>query len=175
MKFQQTKIEGVYLVKADRFEDSRGYFERMWDQKDFSNENINVDFNSTNSSYNKKKGTLRGLHYQVAPHEQDKLVTCTKGKIFDVVVDIRENSKTYLQSITEELSPDKGNMLFIPKGCAHGFITLEDNTFVHYHVAGDFSPSHSKIIRWDDPALKIKWPINPTIISEKDNNAKSIS
>lgn len=122
----------------------------------------------TNVSYNKKKGTLRGMHMQNAPYEETKLVRCTRGAIYDVIIDMREDSETYKQWIGVELTADNYRMLFVPEGFAHGFITLEDNTDVTYQVTQFYTPGSERGIRWNDPAFNIEWPIEPVVISEKD-------
>jgi dTDP-4-dehydrorhamnose 3,5-epimerase len=168
MIFTETKIKGAYIIDVKRIEDERGFFGRSFCQKEFEQYGLNTNAVQANVSYNKKKGTLRGMHTQVAPFEETKLVRCTRGAIYDVIVDLRETSETFLQWIGVELTADSYRMLFVPEGFAHGFITLEDNTDVTYQVTQFYTPGAEKGYRWDDPAFAIEWPAQPLIISDKD-------
>lgn len=168
MKFSQTPIPGAYVIDIDKKEDERGFFARSFCAKEFSCHGLETNFIQINNSLSVKKGTLRGLHYQLAPMQEVKVIRCIKGKIYDVIVDIREDSLTFGHSFGVELSEENKTMLYVPKGCAHGFITLEDNSELFYLVSEYYSPQLERGIRWDDPEFSIKWPISPCVISERD-------
>jgi dTDP-4-dehydrorhamnose 3,5-epimerase len=168
MIFTETKIKGVYLIEPELLNDERGFFSRTFCKDEFQKHGLETDIVQCNISYNKKKGTLRGMHYQVPPFEEVKIVSCTKGSIYDVVVDLRRDSPTYLHWHAEELSADSYRMLYIPKGCAHGFQTLKDNCVVYYQMSEYYHPECARGVRWNDPALGIVWSVPAGIISEKD-------
>jgi dTDP-4-dehydrorhamnose 3,5-epimerase len=168
MLFTETKLKGAYIIDVKRLEDERGFFGRSYCQREFEALGLNTNAVQANVSYNKKKATLRGMHMQLAPHEETKLVRCTRGAIYDVIVDLRPESATFKQWIGVELTADSYRMLYVPEGFAHGFITLEDNTDVTYQVTQFYTPGAERGYRWDDPAFNIQWPIEPVIISEKD-------
>ena len=169
MIFEETRIPGAFILEVERMEDERGFFARAWCRKEFQARGLNPDMGQSNISFNKKKGTLRGLHYQVAPLEEAKLVRCTRGAIFDVAVDLRPDSPTYLDWVGAELTADNRRMLYVPEGCAHGYQTLEDDTEVFYQVSQFYSPEAERGARWDDPAIGIEWRDTGTfLISEKD-------
>jgi len=170
MIFTETKLKGAYIIDIEPLYDERGFFSRGFCQREFDAHGINSNALQTNFSANKTKGTLRGMHLQVAPYEETKLVRCTRGAIYDVIVDMRESSETYQEWIGVELSADTYRMLFVPEGFAHGFITLEDNTDVTYQVSQFYTPGAERCFRYDDPAFAIQWPIEPTIISLKDRS-----
>lgn len=170
MIFSETKLKGAYSIKLEPLEDERGFFARTFCQKEFKKYNLNTTIAQANISYNKYKGTLRGLHMQVAPYEESKLIKCVRGAIYDVIVDLRENSATFRQWIAVELTTSNYQMLYVPEGFAHGFITLQDETEVSYQMNQFYTPGFEKGFRWNDPALNIKWPILPSIISDKDKN-----
>ncbi len=174
MKISELEIKGAYILELEPINDNRGFFARKFCKKELKEKiGINFEICQANVSYNKKKGTIRGLHYQKSPYEETKIISCVKGKIFDVVLDLRENSPTYLQWYGVELSENNFKMLIIPKGCAHGFQSLEDDTILNYFVDQYFTPSADSGYKYNDPAFNIKWPINNTIIiSDKDLNAK---
>lgn len=169
MIFRHLVFDGVYLIELEKIEDDRGFFARAWDKKLFEENNLNPNLEQCNISFNKKKGTIRGLHYQKYPFEEAKTVRCTKGQVFEVMVDLRKNSKTYLKWHGERLSEDDYKILFIPEGFALGFQTLEENTELFYQMSKKYAPDSARGIKWDDPKLKIEWPMNPTVISERDN------
>ena len=175
LKFKSTKFKNLFIIEIEPIEDDRGFFARIWDRKIFQDNGLNYDFVQSSISYNFKKGTLRGLHYQIKPYEEAKLVDCIKGKIFDVVIDLRSDSQTYLQSFEIELNSKDNKILFIPEGFAHGFQTLEDETEVFYHTSQFYSPIAEKGIKWDDPKFGINWPYDVTSISEKDQNLNYFS
>jgi dTDP-4-dehydrorhamnose 3,5-epimerase len=168
MNFTQTKLSGLWLIESPKAFDARGYFSRSYCRQEFAEHGIVVDFVQSNISYNAHKATLRGLHFQRSPHAEDKLVRCVQGSIFDVAVDLRENSATYRDWFGVELSGENGCALLVPKGFAHGFISLVDNSIIQYHVSELYAPEAEYGIRWDDPAIGIRWPINPTVISQRD-------
>tara|TARA_Y100001949_G_scaffold162733_1_gene156006 strand:+ start:804 stop:1340 length:537 start_codon:yes stop_codon:yes gene_type:complete len=168
MKFLETELNGVFIIKFEKLEDERGFFTRVWDKKLFQENGLNSDLLQISFSFSKKRGTLRGMHLQKKPFEESKLVRCTNGKIFDVIIDLRQKSSTYKKWISMELSSDNLQGLYIPEGFAHGFQTLEDNCEVCYHMSNWFSPEHARGIRWDDGEFNITWPINNPIISKKD-------
>jgi dTDP-4-dehydrorhamnose 3,5-epimerase len=168
MIFTETKLKGAYIIDVKRLEDERGFFGRSYCKREMDEYGLNTNMVQANVSYNKKKGTLRGMHMQVSPYEETKLVRCTRGAIYDVIIDMREDSDTYKQWIGVELTADSYRMLFVPEGFAHGFITLEDNTDVTYNVTQYYTPGSERGIRWNDPAFNIEWPMEPVTISDKD-------
>ena len=168
MKFHKTSISNVYLVEIECIADDRGFFARTFCHKEFLLHGLHSHFVQCNTSSNRRRGTLRGLHFQEEPFAEEKLIRCTSGAIYDVVVDLREHSSTYCQWISRELTSKNGHMLYIPEGCAHGFQTLEDNTEVFYQMTHEFVPSAAKGVRWDDPVFAIQWPLPVVAISPKD-------
>jgi dTDP-4-dehydrorhamnose 3,5-epimerase len=168
MIFTETKLKGAFIIDVKRIEDERGFFGRSYCKKEFEAHGLNTNAVQTNVSYNKQKGTLRGMHMQIAPNEESKLVRCTRGSIYDVIIDMRPHSATYRAWIGVELSADTYRMLYVPEGFAHGFITLEDDTDVTYQVTQCYTPGSEQCYRWDDPAFDIIWPVPPVLISEKD-------
>jgi dTDP-4-dehydrorhamnose 3,5-epimerase len=169
MIFTETKIRGVYVIEPELLTDERGFFARSFCKDEFRKYGLETDIVQCNISYNKIKGTLRGMHYQVPPFEEAKIVSCTKGSIYDVVLDLRKDSKTYCQWIATELSETNFKMVYIPKGCAHGFQTMEDNTMVYYQMTEFYHPECAWGVRWDDPAFIITWPMpDDATISDKD-------
>ncbi len=172
MIFTETKLKGAYIIDVRRLEDERGFFGRAWCKKEFEDHGLNGNIVQANVSYNVQKGTIRGMHYQVAPFAETKTIRCTSGKIYDVIVDLRPESETYRQWIGVELSAESFRMLYVPEGFAHGFITLEDHTSVHYMVTQYYTPGAEGGLRYDDPAFAIQWPILPTLVSAKDLSHK---
>jgi dTDP-4-dehydrorhamnose 3,5-epimerase len=170
VKFTETKLSGAYLIELEPITDERGFFARTWCQQEFEAYGLNPNLVQCNISFNKKKGTLRGMHYQVAPHEEAKLVRCTRGAIYDVITDLRPESSTFKQWIAVELTADNLQMLYIPEKFAHGFQTLEDNTEVFYQMSEFYHPECARGIRWDDSAFKLKWALETMIISMKDKS-----
>ena len=168
MIFTETILKDAFIIEPEKIEDSRGFFARAWDNEKFKEHDLNSKLVQCNISFNKKKGTLRGMHFQKKPYEEDKLVRCTRGKIFDVIVDLRRESKTFKMWIGIELSCDNNKMVYVPKGLAHGYLSLEDNTEVFYQVSQYYHKDFEDGIRYDDETFKIKWPFKPRIISEKD-------
>jgi len=174
MEFQKTNLEGAILIKPKFFKDERGFFVESYSKKIFEENGINIDFVQDNHSLSVEKGVLRGLHFQNNPHAQSKLVRVTKGKVCDVIVDLRIDSPTYKKWQGFELSEENGLMLFIPKGFAHAFCTLEENTEFMYKVDDFYAPECDSGIIWNDPELNINWPIENPILSEKDNQLKQL-
>ncbi|MFZ5453834.1 MAG: dTDP-4-dehydrorhamnose 3,5-epimerase [Thermodesulfobacteriota bacterium] len=174
MIFQKLKIEGAWLIEPEKLEDERGFFARSWCQQEFAAHGLTTTFVQGNISFNSKKGTLRGLHYQAAPYGEAKLVRVTQGAIFDVILDLRPDSPTFRQWLAVELSGDNYRMLYIPEGLAHGFQTLEDNTEIFYQMSEFFHPEAARGIRWDDPTLNIPWPVPQPIISPKDQSYQDL-
>lgn len=168
MKFTELPPSGLFLIELDRLEDSRGSFSRSFCVHEFEARGLEGRIAQCNVSYNSRKGTLRGLHFQAPPHEEAKLVSCAHGAIFDAVVDIRRESPTYLKWYSCELAARDDRMLYIPKGFAHGFQTLADDTEVNYAMFESYHPASARGLRWNDPALSIPWPIQTPIMSEKD-------
>lgn len=190
MIFKETQLKGAYIIELEPIQDERGFFARSFCKKEFKLRGISMNIAQCNISYNKKKGTLRGMHYQRAPHEEAKIVSCMKGSIYDVIIDIRPDSSTYCRWIAVELQAENREqrtesredlayrlpltapykMLYIPKGFAHGFLTLEDNTEVFYHMSEFYSPGYGRGIRWNDPFFAIQWPEEAKAMSAQDRN-----
>jgi dTDP-4-dehydrorhamnose 3,5-epimerase len=168
MIFQQTKLPGVFEIRIERVTDERGFFARSWCREEFEAHGLNPSLVQCNISVSKRKGTLRGVHYQAAPHWEAKLVRCTRGAIYDVAVDLRPESPTYKQWAAIVLTADDRNMAFIPEGCAHGFLTLDDETEVFYQMSEFYNAGSARGVRWDDPAFRIQWPAKVEVISERD-------
>ncbi len=169
MRFTAQEIAGLYRVELDPIEDDRGHFARAWCVDEFAKAGIDVSFVQANVARSKNRGTVRGLHFQLAPAEEAKLIRCTTGRIFDVVVDVRTDSATFGNWYGQVLDSEAGNMLYIPEGCAHGYQTLEDDTDVHYMVSSRYAPQLERGILWNDPQLGIEWPIAENIsVSAKD-------
>lgn len=175
MEFQKTLLEGAFLVKVKRLEDERGYFGRVFCEDEFRYHGLEAEIVQANMSTNKLKGTLRGMHYQNEPYQETKFIRCVRGSLFDIIIDLRKNSSTYMQSFGVELSEDNAKALYVPKGFAHGFITLEDNTTALYMVSQRYHPDAESGIRWDDPLFKLDWPIEPICVSSKDQGWPNFS
>ena len=170
MLFRETKLPGAFVIELQKHEDERGFFARSWCQQEVEAHGLNPQMVQCNISFNKVKGTLRGMHYQVPPCAEAKLVRCTRGAIYDVIIDLRRESATYKQHVSEVLSSNNYKALFIPEGFAHGFQTLEDNSEVIYQMSAFYSPEHQRGLRYNDPAFRINWPIDATVISDRDRN-----
>ena len=171
MKATETELKGVFVLEPQVFGDARGWFIESWSQRKMHDAGIDVQFVQDNQSFSAQKGTLRGLHYQLNPMCQAKLLRCTRGKIFDVAVDIRKGSPQYGKWVGVELSAENKKQLFIPRGFAHGFITLTDDVEVQYKADNYYAPECDGNIRWDDPDIGVEWPLKPVILSEKDSKA----
>ena len=170
MKFEETKLSGAFVIDLQRMEDSRGFFARAFCRKEFAAHGLNPAVAQCNTSFNREAGTLRGMHYQVEPFREAKLVRCTSGAIHDVIIDLRPASPTYREWAGFELSAENRRTLYVPEGFAHGYLTLAADTEVFYQVSEFYNPGHERGIRWNDPAFAIQWPIAPRIISPKDAN-----
>ena len=168
MLFTKTELKGAYIIKLEPLEDERGFFARTFCKKEFEAHGLNANIVQCNISFNKKKGTIRGMHYQADPYEEIKLVRCTMGTIYEVIIDIRPDSTSYTQWIAVELTAENYRMLYIPKGFAHWFQAFIDNTEVFYHMSEFYHPECTRGIKWDDPSIRIKWPISNPILSDKD-------
>ncbi len=166
--FTETELRGSYVIQPERQEDERGFFARVWCQKEFHEHRLDITVVQCNVSFNKKRGTLRGMHYQAHPHAEVKVIRCTKGSIYDVIVDLRPDSPTYKRYISVFLSADNHKVLYVPTGFAHGFQTLEDHTEVFYHMSEFYTPESARGFRWNDPAFHIVWPDDTRTISSKD-------
>ncbi len=175
MIFTETKLSGAFVIDPERFEDDRGFFARTWCVREFKTHGLNSRLVQCSVSNNKQKATLRGMHYQAAPHAETKLVRCTKGAIYDVIIDLREDSSTFRQWVAVELTAENRRMLYIPEGFAHGFQTLSDDTEVFYQISEFYHPESARGVRWDDPAFGIEWPLEATIMSEKDSSYLTLS
>jgi dTDP-4-dehydrorhamnose 3,5-epimerase len=170
MIFTETKLAGAFLIDLDRKEDVRGYFARVFCVEEFRAKGLNPEVAQSSISFNRRKGTLRGMHWQAAPKAEAKLVRCSRGAIFDVIVDLRPKSPTRLQHITAELSEENGRMLYVPEGLAHGFQTLANETEVFYQMTEFFAPGCGRGARWNDPAFEIAWPLPDPIMNDRDRS-----
>jgi dTDP-4-dehydrorhamnose 3,5-epimerase len=168
MLFHETNLQGAYWIELKSLEDERGFFARSWCQREFSSLGLDTRLAQCNVSYNRQKGTLRGMHYQIPPYAESKLVRCTSGSIYDVIVDVRPGSPTFQKSFGIELSRTNHHMLFIPMGFAHGFLTLEDDTEVFYQMSEFYTPEAARGFRWNDRLFGISWPAPIEVMSDKD-------
>lgn len=170
MIFTETKLKGAFIIEIDGFQDKRGLFARVFCQREFEAHGLNANVVNTNVSRSVHKATLRGMHFQRQPMAESKLVRCTKGALYDVIIDLRPNSPTYKEWIGVELTEQNYRMLYVPEGFAHGFQTLVEQTEACYQVSQFYAPDHEGGVRWDDPNFDIKWPLAPSVMSEKDQN-----
>jgi dTDP-4-dehydrorhamnose 3,5-epimerase len=169
--FEETSIPGVFIVELQRHEDERGFFARAWCQREFERHGLAPCIAQVNISHNRHKHTLRGFHYQDAPHQEDKLLRCTRGALHFVVVDLRKDSPAYKRNIAVTLTAGNYRMLYVPKGCANGFLTLEDDSEILYLISEFHAPGFERGVKWNDPALGVRWPVDaPAVIAEKDRN-----
>ncbi len=168
MEAKALEIKGTFLFNFPKKEDDRGYFNRVFCATEFAALGLNVNVLQSSVSFNKKKGTIRGMHFQLSPHEEDKIIKCLQGSVFDVIVDIRPNSPTFLKWISVDLNAESSNVLYIPKGCAHGFQTLNDNSSLLYFMTENFHPESARGFLWNDERIGIKWPLKDVIISPND-------
>lgn len=175
MKLTSTPIAGAYVVELDRHEDGRGYFGRLFCSEEFATLNLPITVSQINRSKSAIKHTLRGLHYQLPPHQEAKTVICTSGAIFDVFIDLRSNSGTFLQHFAVELKAAEPRLIHVPKGLAHGFQTLDDNTEIVYLVDEPYNSKSERGVRWNDPKFGINWPAAPSVISERDSKHPDFS
>jgi len=170
MIFTETKLKGLFIIDVEAISDERGFFARTFCQKEFAQRGLISEFVQCSISHNKAKGTLRGMHYQARPHEEVKIVSCIRGAIFDVSIDLRPDSYSYKQWVGVELTAENNRSLYIPEGCAHGFLTLRDDAEVYYQISTFFHPNSAKGLKWDDPAFGIEWLETPIVVSEKDDS-----
>lgn len=175
MKFQNSTLHGAYTITLDKAVDERGFFARTYCQDEFRDHGLTPTFVQCNLSYNIKRGTLRGMHYQISPYEEAKLVLCVQGAIYDVIIDLRPTSPTFLEHAAAILTADDHNMIYVPIGFAHGFLTLKDDTSIYYHMSSCYVPEAARGLRWNDPALNILWPEAPQVISARDSNYPDLS
>lgn len=168
MEFLPTSIEGAFLVRLDLHRDERGFFARSWCREEFEGQGLNSALAQCSISFNHRRGTLRGLHLQAPPHGETKLVRCTRGRIYDVIVDLRRSSPTFKHWSSAELTADNRDMVYIPEGLAHGFLTLEDQTEVVYQMSTPYRADSARGVRYDDPAFAVSWPFSPTVIGSRD-------
>lgn len=168
MKFNKTPLVGAYTIELDRIGDDRGFFARLFCAKEFSNAGLIDSFVQINNSLTRDKGTLRGMHYQLPPSAEVKVVRCIKGSLFDVILDLRPDSPSFCKWHGDTLSAENRRMMYVPKGCAHGFITLEDDTEAFYLAGAPYSPEQERGVRYNDLKFNIEWPIEPMVISAKD-------
>ena len=174
MQVTKTVLEGVLILEPKVFGDARGWFMETWSARKFQAAGLTFEFVQDNQSYSAHKGTLRGLHYQTAPFAQTKLVRCTRGRLLDVAVDIREGSPTFTKWVAVELTAENKKQLLIPRGFAHAFLTLTDDVEIQYKADNFYAPNCDGNIRWDDPEIKVDWPFAPTILADKDANAPTL-
>ena len=170
MIFESCSLDSARVVRLQPHEDQRGHFCRTFCAKEFGDHGLETEMVQTNWSVSRRKNTLRGMHFQVGDSAEAKLMRCTAGEILDVIVDLRRESRTYLQHFQIVLSPDNGRMLYVPRGFAHGFLTLKDDTHVVYQVSNYYSPENERGIRWDDPAIGIDWPAGDFVVSDRDRS-----
>ncbi|MCB8928156.1 MAG: dTDP-4-dehydrorhamnose 3,5-epimerase [Ardenticatenaceae bacterium] len=169
MIFTETKLQGAYIVEPDPIHDNRGFFARVICRNEFDHVDLTTDFVQANITFSPQKGTLRGMHYQIAPHKEVKLVRCTQGGIYDVIIDLRPQSPTYMEWLATEITAENRKMVYIPGGFAHGYQTIADKTEVFYLVAQFYAPEYERGMRWNDPAFQIEWPDGPELVlSDKD-------
>jgi dTDP-4-dehydrorhamnose 3,5-epimerase len=168
MIFTETKLPGAYLIQIERHEDERGFFARTWCQHEFEENGLNPSLVQCNLSHNARKGTLRGMHYQDVPYQEAKLVSCIRGAIYDVIIDIRPGSPSFGAHLGAILTAQTHEMLYVPEGFAHGFLTLEDETQVFYQMSEFYAPDYARGFRWNDPTFNVQWPAEVRVISTRD-------
>ena len=168
MILTKTELPGAYVINLEPIQDSRGFFARVWGEEELAARGLETEIAQCSVSFSERKGTLRGMHFQRAPHEEVKLVRCTRGALFDVIIDLRPSSQTFCRWIGVELSADNRRTLYVPGGCAHGFQTLTDGTEVFYMISTPHVPEAADGVRWNDPSFGIVWPLEATEISDKD-------
>ncbi len=174
MIFQETKLSGVFEIELEPKADDRGFFARSWCRNEFEAKGLNASLLQCSISFNTLSGTLRGMHYQVAPYQETKLIRCTSGSLYDVVLDLRPDSPTYREWIGFYLTASNRRMVYVPKGCAHGFLTLEDGTEILYQISEVYNAASARGVRWDDPAFGISWPRTVEVISERDRTYQNV-
>ncbi len=170
MIFTETKLKGAFVLEIKKIEDDRGFFGRSWCKNEMEEHGLNGEIVQANTSFSHRKGTLRGMHFQVPPYEEAKIIRCVRGAMYDVIIDLRPGSPTFRQWVGVELSQDNYKLFYVPEGFAHSFITLTDDVEVYYNVTAFYTPGAERGIRWNDKAFNIKWPIEPVVISTKDRD-----
>lgn len=170
MRLLDTPVAGAKLIEIDPIRDDRGYFARNYCRREFGEHGLIVHIEQSNMGFNARRGTLRGMHYQTTPAEEAKLVSCPRGAVFDVVLDLRPDSPSFRKWYGVELTADNGRLLYIPEGCAHGYQALHDDTLIIYNTSNSYAPRSAAGVRWDDPAFGIEWPLPPTVMSEADRS-----
>lgn len=170
MIFKETRLKGAFVISIEKHQDPRGFFARAWCGRELEDHGLRSNFVQANISQNNKKGTLRGMHYQIAPHEEVKLVRCTRGAIYDAIIDLRPSSPTYKQWVGVELTAESRDMFYVPEGFGHGFQVLQDDSEVFYEVTQFYHPDAERGVRYDDSSFGITWPVDVTEISDKDKS-----
>lgn len=170
MKFNPTPLQGTWTIDLERRGDERGWFARLFCEREFAAQRLEPRYVQINNSTSPTRGTLRGMHYQLPPGGEVKVVRCIRGALFDVALDLRPDSATFGQSFGAELSADNRRMMYVPRGCAHGFLTLEPDTEMFYLVSASYDPKLERGIRFDDPRFRVEWPLTPVVVSDKDRN-----
>lgn len=168
MIFVPTSLAGAYVLELDRRQDDRGFFARTWCRREFEQMGLSSELVQCSVSYNRRRGTLRGMHWQAAPYAETKLIRCTRGRIWDVIIDLRSDSPTYTKHFGVELSADSGRALYVPEGMAHGFVTLADECEVSYQMSQFYEPAAARGVRWNDPSFNIDWPVRNPILHPRD-------
>jgi dTDP-4-dehydrorhamnose 3,5-epimerase len=174
MTFHETKLQGVFEIHLEPKADDRGFFARCWCEKEWESKGLNPKTAQCSVSFSSRKGTLRGIHYQAMPYPETKLIRCTRGAIYDVVVDLRSQSSTFKKWIAAVLTANNRRMVYVPEGCGHGFLTLEDDSEVFYQMSESYHPELARGVRWDDPAFQIFWPGEVKVISERDRTYSNL-
>lgn len=175
MRFVPTEVPGAWLIEEERFADERGYFARTWCTREFAANGLEAAVVQCSVSFNARRGTLRGMHYQAPPRAEVKLVRCTRGAIFDVAVDLRPGSTAFRRWVGVELTAENGRALYIPKGFAHGFLTLADETEVFYQMSEFYGPVEARGLRWDDPFVGVRWPASPQVMASRDRDYPDVT
>jgi dTDP-4-dehydrorhamnose 3,5-epimerase len=170
MKIYETPLEGAYTLELEKHGDERGFFARFFCEKEFLSAGLEVNFPQINNSMSARKGAIRGLHYQLTPNAEVKVMRCVRGAMYDVIVDMRLGSRTYLQWFAAELTAENRTMMYVPRGFAHAFLSLTDNVEVIYMASAAYAPASERGLRWNDPVINIKWPIQPVEVSDKDRS-----
>ena len=170
MIFTATAVDGAFLIEPERHADQRGFFARVYGRAEFAQRGLSTELAHTSISFNHRRGTLRGMHFQAPPHAEAKLVRCTRGAVWDVALDLRLDSPTYLRHAAATLSAENRLAFYIPEGCAHGFVTLEDASEIAYQISAEYHPAAGRGVRWNDPAFGIAWPEPVVVLSERDAN-----
>jgi dTDP-4-dehydrorhamnose 3,5-epimerase len=173
--FTETALKGAFVIQPERIEDERGFFARTCDHREFAQRGLKSTFVQSSISFNKRRGTLRGMHYQVAPHEEVKLIRCTQGAIYDVIIDLRPGSPTFAQHAAIVLSAESRALLYVPEKFAHGFQTLCDNTEIFYQMTAEYAPDCARGVRWNDPAFAISWPAAERTVNARDRDYPDFS